>query len=516
MKNEKEQLSDFLHNSDRFNSEDRRVLEEWTQKYPYCASIRILNARSFQIEHDDKESELVNLAAIYCPDRTVLFNLLNQTYNAPIHKDGESHESPNPQENPFGEHDHLVEIPIEKKLVSGSNSFAESESPKYGFFPLDLEQFPVQPSIQWNSGSIAEASSFDERSREEKFIPDFMGSDIIESNSENNGPLTGDNLIRTSKREEEAMNSRSGENRDEVQPSSHKYLRFEPIWNNPVLRFETEEEIPKADEPDKPKESLPFIKETSELNVGNPFQVNTTMEFGDLLKEDSKQESKISQNVESEPLTAPIRESDIDFLIESNFENLNASTSNKTENNKDSNSFPLGNIPEFAQNLPIRKTFLFWLKKTQKGYFLNQGMGITGIRPDSNTPIRMAGELDLLEKNYQANIFQLGALTTGDPNRALEFDLTKKEDQLIEKFLREDPQHISPYRAEKSDNSVENQVEKAARDSSELVSETLANIYYQQKLFEKSIMAYEKLSLKMPEKSAYFASIIQKIKSQIS
>jgi tetratricopeptide (TPR) repeat protein len=131
-------------------------------------------------------------------------------------------------------------------------------------------------------------------------------------------------------------------------------------------------------------------------------------------------------------------------------------------------------------------------------------------------PIRDIGDLDTLEKNYQANIFHLGALPTGNPQQTIEFDLSKKEDQLIEKFLREDPQHISPYKAEKSDYSVENQVEKASRDSSELVSETLANIYYQQKLFEKAIMAYEKLSLKMPEKSAYFASIIQKIKSQIS
>ncbi len=85
-------------------------------------------------------------------------------------------------------------------------------------------------------------------------------------------------------------------------------------------------------------------------------------------------------------------------------------------------------------------------------------------------------------------------------------------DTLIDRFLssksgslrRNSQGDLSPEN--KSHNDV---IERSTSEDDELITETLANIYLQQKNYEKAIHAFEKLSLKYPEKSIYFATRIK-------
>ena len=54
---------------------------------------------------------------------------------------------------------------------------------------------------------------------------------------------------------------------------------------------------------------------------------------------------------------------------------------------------------------------------------------------------------------------------------------------------------------------------KSAQDHEDLISETLARIYAQQGNIAKAITTYERLALKLPQKKAYFASLIEKLLS---
>ena len=82
---------------------------------------------------------------------------------------------------------------------------------------------------------------------------------------------------------------------------------------------------------------------------------------------------------------------------------------------------------------------------------------------------------------------------------------------IIEKFISINPQISRP---KKEFFSPENMAKRSEVLDLEFVSETLAEIYYQQGNFDFAIKAYEKLSLQNPSKQSFFADLIDKIKKE--
>lgn len=89
-------------------------------------------------------------------------------------------------------------------------------------------------------------------------------------------------------------------------------------------------------------------------------------------------------------------------------------------------------------------------------------------------------------------------------------DLHKEQNKLIDNFIEAAPR-ITPQKA--AFYNPANMAKKSVTEDNELISETLAQIYEKQGNYPKAIRAYQRLSLKYPEKSIYFASLIEKLKS---
>ena len=88
-------------------------------------------------------------------------------------------------------------------------------------------------------------------------------------------------------------------------------------------------------------------------------------------------------------------------------------------------------------------------------------------------------------------------------------DSRKKKFELIDQFIENNPKIIP-----KEKNTPVIPIEDSVKiDKNELMTETLAKVYLEQKKFKKAIQAYKILSLKYPEKSSFFASQIKLVQT---
>ncbi len=119
-------------------------------------------------------------------------------------------------------------------------------------------------------------------------------------------------------------------------------------------------------------------------------------------------------------------------------------------------------------------------------------------------------------KTIERNVLEEPKTEENSSELGLEEDvLKKKKFELIDKFIASKPKLVPKEKTE-APTSVK---ESLRIDKKELMTETLAKVYLEQKKYKKAIQAYKILSLKYPEKSGFFADrikAVQKIQQENS
>lgn len=124
-----------------------------------------------------------------------------------------------------------------------------------------------------------------------------------------------------------------------------------------------------------------------------------------------------------------------------------------------------------------------------------------------NTSYRLAGT----ENEDEKPLSELAKAISSPASKRGMGNEPEQKAHLIDRFIKDNPaftvkQPANSGMAEKTDNQQD-----SVGESDEFITETLARIYVKQGLYQKAIKAFQKLSLKYPEKSVYFARQIEEV-----
>lgn len=163
-------------------------------------------------------------------------------------------------------------------------------------------------------------------------------------------------------------------------------------------------------------------------------------------------------------------------------------------------------------------SFRWWLHKTRLEYADTYQPFASAYLPVNKKSAFDPVSFDkiVLDQQIRENIIHLqrpeDKLSDEVKQRAVTYTRVDKTSQVIEKFIREEPQ-IQPPPADQL--NMENKARKSSEEQFDLVTETLATIYASQAMYVKAIEVYKKLILKYPEKKSYFANQIKELEEKL-
>jgi len=547
----KAEFTDLIINPAKLGNEHIDTLKKIVADYPYFSTAQILLAKALLNTHHYEYEKQLKTTALSIANREVLNYYLNNIFedieeeNSMLYvadKIKDEEVSPPDIDSEKLEQEALL---IEAQNILSNNEILSTE------IPLETENFPI------NIEETVENDIEIDVHLAETFLPDFDETSLF-ADEQQIETITKSVLPNSTNISNPEMEAEIIENMEGVLIESNKITESNPISLENILDIESEN-LKIANETGvntnfETIEKLDLITETAhaeatieaanlnffewlKLNKKNSVDENTEIAqpqatnyyeedtFATKIKQiiKSKADNDLSKNIETGVETA--HDNSVTFERKSNISESKAETQNNFNTQVESI------LPDFEAlktiELEEEKSYIIYDKKE-------------GLIPNYETPVfdplfnshfetkptvadSDESEIEVDFNNYTIDnsLFENSFSSVYIPLPAKEIEIrpinvkietSKNEiDNILDKFMRENPS-ISRPKTEFFDPITV--AKNSAEEKDEIVSETLASIYLKQGLVKKSILTYEKLCLIYPHKNAYFAALINKIKTE--
>lgn len=564
-------ILEIISNPEIIRNEDLDLLNSEIRKYPYLQNLRalhLLGTHQFDAENYQK---VLSVTAAYTTDKKILYQLINKK-EAPVFSENKFDEAIEPlNSDPKPTFDKVTFVPkpsikpvfvegsLNRILFEGEEDFLERENEQIDIeSTLEAGKIVTQTQLKDtnNIGSeidISKNSQFAEAKDAENFSAETV---IPENRIETQETIIEDSDQNSFHGIDEILHAEQAEKEEEILPEiDSKEItdgKFEEAEDAESFTRETiiDENKIEAEEPileDSAKISfhgsqdfLPEIKINSTIS-----NIKYEVPKAELSKQELEMQQliasveakmKASKKVKTEQ-NEPIVNHEVNFTEHHRIENSISEKENTKEKVLIEKIIPTEKIAEenpeieteivpktievakeawkpmnFSGNIPDSVVKEDFTKKTDEKIIPAKESSETEILEEQEKP---AVENELEKKVSDSNFPTF--LNTWEKWLKIEriFPVTVEEpiiskeevkNLVIEKFIEKEPR-ISKLK-EESDFVIK----EKGTNISHLMTETLANLYVEQKLYAKAIKAFETLAGKHPEKAKYFKEKIREIK----
>ncbi len=475
----RDQFTIFLRNPETIAGYSTEELQQLVNDFPYCQPLRTLQLKQLKVNDSIQYSQRLKETAAYSPDRVKLYQLMNSKNNS---KDVGISAFPELVENAF----------IDEETVEQIQS-PDTETKQTEFVE---PAFSAEYKTQIINDNISVSSAIEEKNdnqdeQEDQVSPqEIIVNRLKELNlweEKQSDPTTPEQLQSTELSTEEKILE------DQIDDIS--LIEEAPVQEAPTVinTEQNDHNILVSGYLESITQSNEIISPHSSSNNTEKNKPDTpVLSFSDWLKrKDFSLEAEPNENLaegsksssdQQHPVIAKIL-----YIKDEIADSINEIPTNEVKEIQPSSTED-SNTPELSNSIPGQPA------RTLR---TNQELGLKEvIRPIKKG--RAAERKNKIKPEEKAHESKLN----NNPEH---------QSRIIDRFIDEEPR-ITPVRA--TIYNPVNMARKSTIQPDDVVTETLAMIYAQQGNYEKAISFYEKLSLKFPEKSVYFASLIQELKNK--